>query len=422
MLKRLVLAVVAVSAALVAPASAGVVDDAVAATAHTPAEYLATFDNALLPGLGEIGDPPGITGIAEVDARIRELGEARGYTRRPEANGELVWTDGFRLQPNAAAAWERLQAAARADGQTLILTSGYRSGSHQASLMRGRLTGHSDAAIEAVLDIVAVPGYSKHHTGYALDMKSDTHVLYNFADSPEYAWLADDNFARAKAHGFVPSYPDGITNAGPNPEPWEFVWVGATNILCGDLDATEGEPFCDTFGSSFGSDVAWMLEEGITTGCRLDRFCTNDNVSRAQAATFLWRMEDRPAATASVEFDDVGPDTYFTEAVRWLVENGHTTGTSATEFSPSADLTREQFVTFLWRVAGRPAPTEPLFFEDVDPDRYSADAIAWAANVGVTNGTSLTEFSPKATATRGQVAAFLHRYTLLWVHLSGGPA
>ncbi len=419
---RLILVAVTLLASLAAPAAAGVVEDAVAASAHTPDEYLATFDQALLPGLADIGDPPSITGNTEIDNRIRELGEARGYIRRPEPSRDLVWTDGVLLQPDASTAWESLQAAARAEGQTLIITSGYRSGSHQASLMRARSTGYDDASIETLLDIVAVPGYSKHHTGYALDMKSDTHLLFDFAASPEYAWLAENNFERAKAHGFIPSYPEGIVNAGPNPEPWEFVWVGAGNILCGDADATEGEPFCDTFGSPFGGDVAWLLAEEITTGCREDRFCTNHNVSRAQAATFLWRMELMPAASATIEFEDVRADAYYTEAVRWMVENGYTTGTSATTFTPDSDLTREQFVTFLWRVAGRPTPNEPVPFDDVDPDGFSAAAIAWAAEVGVTTGTSSTEFSPSATATRGQAAAFLHRYDTLGLQLTGGVA
>jgi hypothetical protein len=419
---RLILVALALFASLASPAAAGVVEDAVAATAHTPDEYLATFDHALLPGLANIIDPPSITGDAAIDNRIRELGEARGYIRRPEPNRDLVSTDGVLLQPDASTAWEALQAAARAEGQTLIITSGYRSGSHQALLMRERSTGYDDASIEALLDTVAVPGYSKHHTGYAIDMKSDTHLLFDFAASPEYAWLAENNFAKAKAHGFIPSYPEGSVNAGPNPEPWEFVWVGASNILCGDTDATEGEPFCDTFGSPFGGDVAWLLAEGITTGCRDDRFCTDHNVSRAQAATFLWRMELMPTASVMIEFEDVPADAYYTEAVRWMVENGFTTGISPTAFSPDSDLTREQFVTFLWRVAGRPMPSKPGPFNDVDPDGFSATAIAWAAEVGVTTGTSPTEFSPSATATRGQAAAFLHRYDTLGLQLTGGIA
>jgi hypothetical protein len=417
---RLALLTLALGAALASPVAAGALEDAVADTAHTPDEYLATFDEALLPGLGPIGAPPPITGNPEIDARIRELGEARGYTRRPEPTQNLVRTDGALLQPAASTAWEGLQAAARAEGQTLILTSGYRSGSHQASLMLGKLTGYNDASIEAVLDIIAVPGYSKHHTGYALDMVSDTHQRFDFVNSPEYSWLAENNFERAKAFGFIPSYPEGIINAGPNPEPWELVWVGATNIVCGDFEATPEAPFCDTTGSTFAGDITWLLEQGITTGCRVNRFCTNDIVSRAQGATFLWRMEAMPAASAVIEFDDVAPNTFYTEAVRWMVELRYTSGTSPSTFSPNENLTREQFVTFLWRLAGQPPPLEPLPFNDVNPDGFSADAVAWAAEVGVTTGTSATTFSPSDTATRGQAAAFIHRYERLGIQFAGG--
>ena len=422
MRKGFALLTLALGAALASPVAAGALEDAVADTAHTPDEYLATFDEALLPGLGPIGAPPPITGNPEIDARIRELGEERGYTRRPEPTQNLVRTDGALLHPAASAAWEGLQAAARAEGQTLILTSGYRSGSHQASLMLGKLTGYNDASIEAVLDIIAVPGYSKHHTGYALDMVSDTHQRFDFVNSPEYSWLAENNFERAKAFGFIPSYPEGIINAGPNPEPWELVWVGATNIVCGDFEATTKAPFCDTIGSPFVRNIAWLIEQGITTGCRANRFCTNDTLTRAQAATFLWRMEGMPTASAAIEFDDVALNGFYTEAIRWMVEIGHTSRTSPSAFSPNDDLTREQFVTFLWRLAGQPAPLKPLPFDDVDPDRFSADAIAWAAEVGVTVGTSSTEFSPADTATRGQVAAFLHRYDRIHVQLTNGVA
>ncbi|NCG37492.1 MAG: hypothetical protein GWP48_08215 [Actinobacteria bacterium] len=152
----------------------------------------------------------------------------------------------------------------------------------------------------------------------------------------------------------------------------------------------------------------------------MNRFCTNDIVSRAQGATFLWRMEAMPAASAVIEFDDVAPNTFYTEAVRWMVELRYTSGTSPSTFSPNENLTREQFVTFLWRLAGQPPPLEPLPFNDVNPDGFSADAVAWAAEVGVTTGTSATTFSPSDTATRGQAAAFIHRYERLGIQFAGG--
>ncbi len=410
-----VLLSVALGAAVLAPspAHAGIVEDAVAATAHTPDELVASFDNAELPGLAPEGPGPSITGNAELDTRIRTIAETRGYERHPEPDRELVVADGFRLQPEAAAAWEAMQGAALEAGHSIRITSAYRSPVTQAGLFRSRLNGATDAAIDHVLATVAAPGYSRHHTGYTIDIRTPTHFLHNFANSDAYAWMAADNWAVAKSFGWLPSYPAGASAAGPDPEPWEFVWIGPINIICGDFDPSPETTFCDTLGSTFAADVEWLRSEGITTGCNTNRFCPTTTITRAQAATMLWRMEGEPAATSAIPFLDVPDNVYFTEAVRWMVELVITTGTSSTEFSPHVELTRDQFVTFLWRYAGRPAPAGSHQFVDVGPTSFAADAIAWAAGVRVTTGTSATKFSPVATTTRGQAAAFLHRYDLI---------
>lgn len=395
-----------------APATAAnPVVDAVAATDLSPAELVAAFDDARLPGLQSIElAPPSITGNAELDERIREIAVERGYRRRAEPSGGLVITDGRYLQPNAAAAWEALQAGAAAAGHSISLTSGYRSAASQASIFRSRLTGTSDAALDTILQTVAAPGYSKHHTGYAIDVRSGSAILYDFANTPAYAWLSADNWANAKGYGWVPSYPDGVASQGPNPEPWEFVWVGAINIICADFEASEGDPFCDTIGSTFADDVVWLHEMEVTTGCEEIRFCTDDLVTRGEAGTFLWRLFGRPAPTVEPGFDDVPPEAFFADPVAWMVENEITTGTTPETFSPYDSLTRAQFVTFLWRAAGRPMAAEPHSFEDIPEGYFAEDAVAWAVSVGITNGTSPTTFSPVDTATRGQIAAFLHRF------------
>ncbi|MBR4132137.1 MAG: S-layer homology domain-containing protein, partial [Oscillospiraceae bacterium] len=110
------------------------------------------------------------------------------------------------------------------------------------------------------------------------------------------------------------------------------------------------------------------------------------------------------------EFTDVDPDAYYAEPVNWAVEYGITNGTSSTTFSPDSTCTRGQIVTFLWRASGCPAPesgTNP--FTDVAPDAYYAQAVAWAVEQGITNGTSPTTFSPNSTCTRAQVVTFLYR-------------
>jgi len=395
-------------------ASASPTGDAVAATNHTAAQYAAAFDLAVLPGLASIGPPPAITGNADLDARIRVIAEARGYKRRPEPSRPLAEIDGQLLQPEAAAGWVELRDAASSAGISISLTSAYRRVDTQAYFLRDRIGIGSDAAIDRALRTVAAPGYSKHHTGYTIDMKSGASSGFSFRNSAAYAWLAADDFDNAKAHGWIPSYPEGATLVGPVPEPWEFVWIGAVNIICGDFQPSSEESFCDTIGSTFESDVEWLLANGITVGCRDDRYCTDDHLTRAQAATMMWRLSGSPLPTAAADtFDDVPPNAFFTNPVKWMTDNSITTGVTATEFLPLKPTTRAEFVTFLWRMVGRPSPLSTNPFEDVDPGGWNADAIAWAFETGITRGTSATVFSPNALTTRGQAAAFLHRFSAI---------
>ena len=108
-------------------------------------------------------------------------------------------------------------------------------------------------------------------------------------------------------------------------------------------------------------------------------------------------------------FTDVHANDYFYDAVLWAVENGITNGTSKTTFSPNATVTRAQVVTFLYRLAG--AASDGVHpFTDVATDAYYAKAVAWAYSEGITTGTSATTFSPDASCTRGQIITFLYRY------------
>ena len=112
----------------------------------------------------------------------------------------------------------------------------------------------------------------------------------------------------------------------------------------------------------------------------------------------------------TVSFADVSSDSYCADAVKWAVENGVTNGTTATTFSPNAACTRGQIVTFLWRAAGSPAPKTTVNpFTDVAADAYYVKAVLWAVENGITNGTTATTFSPDTTCTRAQAVTFLFR-------------
>ena len=168
-------------------------------------------------------------------------------------------------------------------------------------------------------------------------------------------------------------------------------------------------PFTDVRESDYYYDaVLWAVENGVTNGTSAATFSPNAAVTRAQMVTFLWRAYGSPKATGSNPFADVRESEYYYDAVLWAVENGVTNGTSATTFSPGAPVTRAQSVTFQWRAAGSPAAAGDSF-DDVAADAYYAGAVTWAAATGVTNGTSSSKFSPDMAVSRAQAVTFLYR-------------
>jgi len=203
---------------------------------YTGDQFKALYDHAVdnvLPNL----DPPGerlpVTGDEDLDDRIWEIAMSRGYILRPTAGEDLGSADGVSMQPQAADAWGELKQAARDAGFGFVVSSAYRSPASQRTQFNSKLRGTSDDEIDAALTWYSIPGTSKHHSGYALDFRYRDGTFGEFRDTPDYAWLAADNFYNAKRFGFIPSYPDDVTDQGPNPEPWEFVWVGVDLIQCG---------------------------------------------------------------------------------------------------------------------------------------------------------------------------------------------
>ena len=171
----------------------------------------------------------------------------------------------------------------------------------------------------------------------------------------------------------------------------------------------ESPVFADVPASAYYADaVAWAVEQGITSGTSATTFSPDMSCTRAQIVTFLWRANGSPKADGANPFTDVSADAYYYDAVLWAVKEGITSGTSAATFSPDATVTRGQTVTFLYRAAGAPAVTGGSF-ADVAADAYYADAVAWAVKEGITSGTGGNSFSPDAPCTRGQIVTFLYR-------------
>lgn len=172
-------------------------------------------------------------------------------------------------------------------------------------------------------------------------------------------------------------------------------------------------PFTDVpAGQYYYDPVLWAVNHTpqITNGTSPSTFSPLNVCTRGQVVTFLWRAAGEPAPkSADCPFTDVRPGDYFYNAVLWAVEQGITNGTSKTTFSPGDPCTRAHVVTFLWRAQHEPASGSANPFSDVAAGQYYTNAVLWAVSMSITNGTSPTTFSPGSPCTRGQIVTFLYR-------------
>ena len=162
-------------------------------------------------------------------------------------------------------------------------------------------------------------------------------------------------------------------------------------------------------GSYYEEAIDWAVEKGITNGVSSNMFAPNDPCTRAQIVTFLWRAAGSPAPKSMSSFTDVPADAFYAKAVAWAVENGITSGTGESKFSPNSTCTRAQAVTFLYRASGSPAVSGKAEFSDVSSTAFYADAVAWAAKKGITTGIGGGLFGSDNDCTRGQIVTFLWR-------------
>ena len=158
----------------------------------------------------------------------------------------------------------------------------------------------------------------------------------------------------------------------------------------------------------FYEAVKWAVKSGVTNGLSDTMFGPYESCTRAQIVTFLWRAAGSPEPKTASSFTDVSASAYYAKAVAWAVENGITNGMTETTFAPDATCTRGQSVTFLHR-ALKGTASGSANFTDVKPDAFYADAVSWAVKNDVTNGTSNTTFSPNADCTRAEIVTFLYR-------------
>ena len=170
-------------------------------------------------------------------------------------------------------------------------------------------------------------------------------------------------------------------------------------------------PFTDVPEGAYYEDaVIWAVDNNITNGTSATTFEPNNTCTRAQIVAFLWRAAGRPAPkSAEMPFADVKKGCYYYNAVLWAAENGITKGTTETTFSPNVTCSRAQAVTMLWRSQDSPKVESENSFADVPANEYYFDAVLWAVQEGVTLGTTETTLSPNENCNRAQIVTFLWR-------------
>lgn len=190
---------------------------------------------------------------------------------------------------------------------------------------------------------------------------------------------------------------------------YSFVMPDGKVSVEAEFVKTAATSFADVPANAYFADaVKWAVDKGVTNGLSDTMFGPYESCTRAQIVTFLWRAAGSPELKTMSSFTDVPASAYYAKAVAWAIENGITNGMTETTFAPNATCTRGQSVTFLYR-ALKGTASGSANFTDVKSDTFYADAINWAVANNVTNGTSNTTFSPNADCTRAEIVTFLYR-------------
>ena len=183
--------------------------------------------------------------------------------------------------------------------------------------------------------------------------------------------------------------------------------------------STGAFPFVDVDTDDwFFVDVSYVYDKGLMSGTSTTTFAPNITTTRGMIVTILYRLENEPAVSGSLPFDDVKPGSYYENAIMWAAENNIVSGYGNRMFGPDDHITREQMAAILWRYAQYAGydvsigeDTNILSYDDaLSVSEYAIPAMQWACGDGIINGTSDTTLSPQGNATRAQVAAILHRF------------
>lgn len=167
-------------------------------------------------------------------------------------------------------------------------------------------------------------------------------------------------------------------------------------------------------GDWFAEAVTYCRDNGLMAGKGNGRFAPNDNMTRAELVTVLYRAAGEPAVTNNNPFTDVASGQWYTNGVLWAQQNEIVSGYGNGRFGTNDPVRREQIATILWRDAGSPAATSGTDFSDESAiSGYASTAVDWARANGIVSGKGSNHFDPQGSATRAEVATMLMNYTKL---------
>lgn len=190
------------------------------------------------------------------------------------------------------------------------------------------------------------------------------------------------------------------------------VTVAAT-FGCDGGDNCPSKAFTDLGDKQWYHDfIDYAVENGLLEGTSPTTMEPNATLIRAQLAQILYNIEDKPAVTGEMIFEDVPASEWFYSPILWANQNEIINGTSPTTFEPLEDISRQDLALMLYRYAGKPAVTGDLDgFTDADKvGDWAEEAMAWAVAEGIVQGDTPTTLNPTGTATRAEAAAMLQRF------------
>ena len=302
----------------------------------------------------------------------------------PDGRGGGIWNndDGFINMSGGEITFNKALAGGGVwcnDGSEFVMSSGVMA-ENEAEIGAGIYIQHSENS--------ARPGIFR--------LRGNAGIVYNYAGSVG---------GGAYIKGILYTSDDGeITANTAGDETYADIAGDASAQI--NTNVTMPTQFVDVpEGSYFLEPVKWALEKGITTGTTDVTFSPDDKCSRGQVITFLYRMHGSPE-TNGFYYADTSPSDYFYDATRWAWELEME---KANAFSPNSYCTRSSAIKYMWIAAGKPDSSTPLPFNDVPEDSNYAKAVAWALENGITTGTTRTTFSPNAKCTRAQIVTLLYR-------------